>query len=94
MQPPLKPSQPPINAINPYAPLNKKKGVFSTTGAEWITSIYLVLGLISFLAAGYFVTEFELEIAFFCFGISLLLFFGAIVVAVHAVEKAIMNQEK
>ena len=63
-----------------------------STPSQIASTAFLITGLISFLLAGDKISEFNLEAAFFLFGVSLTCFFGSVVVAAHAVEKAIKEQ--
>ncbi len=71
----------------------KEFTVFTPTGGEWISGIYLFLGLVSWIFSWTFASEFELGMANLCTGFAWFLFFGAIVNAAHCVEKAIRNSD-
>jgi hypothetical protein len=68
------------------------KAWVDSTPSQLASTAFLITGLISFLLAGNKINEFNFESAFFLFGVSLTCFFGSVVVAAHAVEKAIKEQ--
>ena len=69
------------------------KAWIDSTPSQIASMVFLITGLVSFLIAGSKIGEFNLEAAFFLFGVSLTCFFGSIVVAAHAVERAIKEQK-
>ena len=71
----------------------KKFTLFTPTGGEWFSSLYLVLGLICWMVSWSLMEEFELGLAHTCTGFAWLFFFASVTNAVHCVEKAIRNSD-
>jgi|TARA_B110000263_G_scaffold200695_1_gene179970 hypothetical protein len=74
----------------------KEWGIFTPTPAEMMTGIFVVLGLLSWMCS-YWAIDVEdpsMGMIYFCQGLAYTFWFGAIVSAVHSVEKALLNSKK
>jgi hypothetical protein len=74
----------------------KEWGLFTPTPAEWATGILLVLGLLSWMGSYWAIgaDDPSMGLIYFCQGLAYTCWFGAIVGAVHSVEKALLNSKK
>jgi hypothetical protein len=76
-----------------YVQEKQKFTLFTPTGGEWVSSIYIVLGLICWIVSWSFMKELEFGTANTCTGFAWMFFFAGIVNAAHCVEKAIRNSD-
>ena len=74
----------------------KEWGIFTPTPAEWLTSLMVVVGLFCWMMSYWMldVEEPSMGALYFWQGSAYLFWFGAIVGAVHSVEKALLNSKK
>ena len=66
----------------------KKYTLMTPTGGEWISSMYVIFGLLCWIIASFLPGNEGI-----CSGLAWMFFFGAVVNAVHCVEKAVRNLE-
>ena len=69
-------------------------GIFTPTPAEWLTSVTLLLGFGCWWISVGLLEDAEAIGAMFFQGLAYVFWFGSIVMAVHAVEKALLNSKK
>tara|TARA_B100000003_G_scaffold159512_1_gene145199 strand:- start:92 stop:421 length:330 start_codon:yes stop_codon:yes gene_type:complete len=86
--------QMPVNAYT--AKEEKEWGIFTYTPAEWVTGALVTLGLLFWMLSYWSIDAEDPSIgaAWFWQGAAYTFWFGAIVSAVHSVEKALLNSKK
>ena len=86
--------QMPVNAYT--AKEEKEWGIFTYTPAEWVTGACVALGLLFWMLSYWSIDAEDPSIgaAWFWQGAAYTFWFGAIVSAVHSVEKALLNSKK
>ena len=86
-----------------YMPINvntgkgeKEWGIWTPTPAEWMTGIYVVLGLVFWVIMGSMADNSDVDIflIYLMNGLAYTFWAGAIVSAIHSVEKALLNSKK
>ena len=74
----------------------KEWGIFTYTPAEWVTGILVMVGFLCWMCT-YWAIDVEdpsTGMIYFWQGAAYTFWFGAIVSAVHSVEKALLNSKK
>ena len=82
----------PVNAYT--AKEEKEWGISTPTPAEYMTGFLVLLGLIFWMISYWMVGGGEAWIVMLFQGLAYTFWFGAIVTAVHSVEKALLNSKK
>ena len=86
-----------------YMPINintgkeeKEWGIFTPTPAEWVTGSLVILGLVCWAIMGSMIDSPDADIftIYLMNGLAYMFWAGAIVSAIHSVEKALLNSKK